>query len=124
MLKSPRRTAARALLGRCYAVNPAREERPMRITAIHTHYVRIPFDMGAPKQEFAGLRFPTMDHLLVQVETDAGITGWGEAFGHSIIPATKTALEAYVGPWVICKDATEINALHLEAAQAFHSFGC
>jgi len=43
----------------------------MKITAIHTHYVRIPFDMGAPKQEFAGLRFPTMDHLLVGVETDA-----------------------------------------------------
>jgi L-alanine-DL-glutamate epimerase-like enolase superfamily enzyme len=84
----------------------------MKITAIHTHYVRIPFDMGAPKQEFAGLRFPTMDHLLVQVETDAGITGWGEGFGHSIIPATKAALETYVGPWFIGKDATDINALH------------
>jgi D-galactarolactone cycloisomerase len=95
----------------------------MKITAIHTHYVRIPFDMGAPKQEFAGLRFPTMDHLLVQVETDAGITGWGEGFGHSIVPATKTALETYVGPWFIGKDATDINALHREAAQSFHIFG-
>jgi D-galactarolactone cycloisomerase len=95
----------------------------MKITSIHTHYVRIPFDMGAPKQEFAGLRFPTMDHLLVQVETDAGITGWGEGFGHSIIPATKVALEAYVGPWFIGKDATDINALHREAAQSFHIFG-
>ena len=95
----------------------------MKITAIQTHYVRIPFDMGAPRQEFAGLRFPTMDHLLVQVETDAGITGWGEGFGHSIIPATKTALEAYVGPWFIGKDPTDINALHREAAQAFHIFG-
>jgi D-galactarolactone cycloisomerase len=95
----------------------------MKITSIHTHYVRIPFDMGAPKQDFAGLRFPTMDHLLVQVETDAGLTGWGEGFGHTIIPATKTALEAYVGPWFIGKDATDINALHREAAQAFHIFG-
>jgi len=95
----------------------------MKISAIHTHYVRIPFDMGAPKQEFAGLRFPTMDHLLVQVETDAGITGWGEGFGHSIIPATKTALETFVGHWFIGKDATDINALHREAAQAFHIFG-
>ena len=95
----------------------------MKITSIHTHYVRIPFDMGAPKQEFAGLRFPTMDHLLVQVQTDAGITGWGEGFGHSIIPATKTALETYVGPWFIGKDATDINALHREAAQSFHIFG-
>jgi L-alanine-DL-glutamate epimerase-like enolase superfamily enzyme len=95
----------------------------MKITAIAAHYVRIPFDMGATKQEFAGLRFPTMDHLLVQVETDAGITGWGEGFGHSIIPATKAALESYVGPWFIGKDPTDINALHRDAAQAFHIFG-
>ena len=95
----------------------------MKITSIRTHYVRIPFDMGAPRQDFAGLRFPTMDHLLVQVDTDAGITGWGEAFGHTIIPATKAALEAYVGPWFIGKDATDINTLHREAAQAFHIFG-
>jgi L-alanine-DL-glutamate epimerase-like enolase superfamily enzyme len=95
----------------------------MRITAIRTHYVRIPFDMGAPKQEFAGLRFPSMDHLLIEVETDAGISGWGEGFGHSIIPATKAALESYVGPWFIGKDATDIAALHREAAQAFHIFG-
>ena len=95
----------------------------MKITSIHTHYVRIPFDMGVSKQEFAGLRFPTMDHLLVQVETDAGITGWGEGFGHSIIPATKAALESHVGPWFIGKDATDINRLHRQAARAFHIFG-
>ena len=95
----------------------------MKITAIRTHYVRIPFDMGAAQQEFAGLRFPSMDHLLIEVETDAGISGWGEGFGHSIIPATKAALESYVGPWFIGKAATDINRLHREAAQAFHIFG-
>ncbi len=95
----------------------------MKITAIHAHYVRIPFDMGAPRQEFAGLRFPTMDHLLIEVRTDAGITGWGEAFGHTIIPATAAALESYVAPWFIGKDPTDINALHREAAQSFHIFG-
>src|SRR5262245_25055466 len=95
----------------------------MQIKAIRTHYVRIPFDMGAAEQEFAGLRFPSMDHLLVEVETDAGISGWGEGFGHSIIPVTKSALESYVGPWFIGKEATDIAALHREAAQAFHIFG-
>ena len=95
----------------------------MKITAIHAHYVRIPYDMGAPSQAFAGLRFPSQDHLLVQVDTDAGITGWGEGFGHNIIPATKAALETYVAPWFIGKDPTDINALHREAAQAFHIFG-
>lgn len=95
----------------------------MKITAIHAHYVRIPYDMGAKGPEFAGLRFPSQDHLLVQVETDAGITGWGEGFGHNIIPATKAALESYVGPWFIGKDPTDIAALHREAAQSFHIFG-
>lgn len=95
----------------------------MKITAIHAHYVRIPFDMGAPPREFAGLRWPTMDHLLIGVETDAGITGWGEAFGHTIIPVTAKALETYVAPWFLGKDPTDINTLHREAAQAFHIFG-
>ena len=95
----------------------------MKITAIHAHYVRIPYDMGAPATAFAGLRFPSQDHLLVQVDTDAGVTGWGEGFGHNIIPATKAALESYVAPWFIGKDPTDINALHRAAAQAFHIFG-
>lgn len=95
----------------------------MKITAIHAHYVRIPFDMGAPLQDMGGIRFPTMDHLLVEVTTDTGLTGWGEGFGHTIIPATKTALETYVGPWFIGKDPTDITGLHREAAQAFHIFG-
>jgi len=95
----------------------------MKITAIHAHYVRIPYDMGAPSEEFAGLHFPTMDHMLVEVRTDAGITGWGEGFGHNIIPATMKALECYVAPWFIGKDPTNINALHREAAQSFHIFG-
>lgn len=95
----------------------------MKITSIHSHYVRIPFDMGAPLKDMGGMKFPTMDHLLVEVRTDAGITGWGEGFGHTIIPATKAALDSYVAPWFIGKDPTAIAALHREAAQAFHLFG-
>jgi L-alanine-DL-glutamate epimerase-like enolase superfamily enzyme len=95
----------------------------MRITAIHSTYVRIPFDIGAPKQAFVGARWQSMDFLLVRVDTDQGLTGWGEAFGHAIIPSTKAALETFVAPWFIGKDATDIGALHREAAQAFHIFG-
>ena len=34
----------------------------------------------------------------------------GEGFSHTIIAATKTALESYVGPWSIGKDPTAIGA--------------
>ncbi|MFV0298944.1 MAG: mandelate racemase/muconate lactonizing enzyme family protein, partial [Hyphomicrobiaceae bacterium] len=84
---------------------------------------RSPYDRGAPASEFAGRRFPSQDHLLVEVHTDAGITGWGEGFGHTIIPSTLKALETYVAPWFIGKDPTDINTLHREAAQSFHIFG-
>ena len=95
----------------------------MKIKRIQAHYVRIPFDMGAPLQDMGGLRFPSMDHLLVEVTTDTGLTGWGEGFGHTIIPATQAALESCVAPWFIGKDATDIEGLHRQAAQAFHIFG-
>ena len=75
--------------------------------------------MGAPAEEFAGLRFPSQDHLLVELHTDEGITGWGDSFGHNIIPATLKALECYVAPWFIGKDPIDINTLHRLAAQAF-----
>jgi hypothetical protein len=58
----------------------------MKITTIRTHYVRIPFDMGAPRQDFAGLRFPTMDHLLVEVETDAGIKDRTRGLRGAVVP--------------------------------------
>ena len=95
----------------------------MKITEIHGHYVRIPCDMGAPLDDMGGIAFPTMDHLLIEVRTDVGITGWGEGFGHSIIPTTLAALETYVAPWFIGKDPTAITALHRQAQQAFHLFG-
>ncbi len=95
----------------------------MKIASIRTHYVRVPFDMGAPLKDMGGIKFPTMDHLLIELRTEDGLVGWGEGFGHNAIPATKAALECFVAPWFIGKDAGAINALHREAAQAFHILG-
>ena len=33
----------------------------------------------------------SIDMLLVRIDTDGGVTGWGEAFGHRIFPATRAA---------------------------------
>ena len=89
----------------------------MKITAIHAHYVRIPYDMGAKGPEFAGLRFPSQDHLLIQVETDAGITGWGEGFGLSACATTKAAFDLMVAPLALGRDADDIPALMEDLAR-------
>ena len=49
-------------------------------------------------------------HLLIEVRTDAVITGWRRRLQSHHIAATKTALESYVGPWSIGKDPTAIGA--------------
>ena len=76
-----------------------------------------------PCRIWAGSAFPRWIICWSRSTTDTGLTGWGEGFGHTIIPATQTALESYVAPWFIGKDATDIEGLHRQAAQAFHIFG-
>jgi D-galactarolactone cycloisomerase len=78
-----------------------------RIEPIHVH----PFEHGAPRPSEglgAGGRF---DILFVRVETDAGITGWGEAFGYAAGPMTMAALTRIVAPLAVGRDATDIPGL-------------
>jgi D-galactarolactone cycloisomerase len=53
----------------------------------------------------------SMDTLLVRVDTDGDVTGWGEGFGHRIFPATKAALDTLIGPMCVGRDPTAITAL-------------
>jgi D-galactarolactone cycloisomerase len=95
----------------------------MKITAIESNVVKIPFTMGGPQSGFGGKTWTTADILLVKVDTDAGITGWGEAFGYNIIPATKVTLDQIAAPLYIGRDATQIGGLMAEMQQRLHIFG-
>jgi len=95
----------------------------MKITAIDTVHVRIPFTCGGPVPVFAGRTWDTVDTLLVKVSTDSGVTGWGEAFGHTIIPATRVTIETMLAPLCLGRDATQIEALLLDLHQRLHIFG-
>ena len=95
----------------------------MKITAIDTIHVRIPFTCGGPTPVFAGRTWDTVDTLLVKISTDAGIIGWGEAFGHTIIPATRVTIETMLAPLCLGRDATQIETLLLDVHQRLHIFG-
>ena len=84
----------------------------MKITKIETMVVNMPMIIEGsvvPKQ--GGRARTSMDTLLVRVETDAGVSGWGEGFGHRIFPATKAALDTLLGPMCVGRDPTAIHAL-------------
>jgi len=95
----------------------------LKITAITTVALGLPYDMGGPKPQFAGRTRSVIDLLLVRVDTDAGITGWGEAFGYAVWPATQTAIEKIVAPLCLGRDASDIAGLMLELQKKLHLIG-
>jgi D-galactarolactone cycloisomerase len=66
---------------------------------------------------------PALRALLVRVETDDGLVGWGEAFGFGAIPATQTAVETLVTPMAVGRDLSDPAALTEDLGRALHLFG-
>jgi D-galactarolactone cycloisomerase len=95
----------------------------MRIASVESSVVALPFDMGGPKPLFAGRPWDRLEILLVRVETEDGLVGWGEAFGHAAIPATRAALDTTVAPLVIGRDADDIEALSRSILHSVHLLG-
>ena len=77
----------------------------MRITAIRTHILEAPLS-----QPFAYSRawYDTRTAMLVEIETDDGLIGWGECYGPARITA---AVVDSVGPWLIGEDPLRTDHL-------------
>src|SRR5262245_40661643 len=96
----------------------------MKITQVETVVINMPMIIeGSVVPSQAGKPRTSMDTLLVRVETDGGVTGWGEAFGHRIFPATRAAIDTLVGPMCVGRDPTAINALADELQRALAGVG-
>jgi L-alanine-DL-glutamate epimerase-like enolase superfamily enzyme len=95
----------------------------MKITAVETILLRIPYDIGGGPMAIAGRPATGLNILLVRVDTDAGLTGWGEAFGHGISPATRLVIDTMIAPMLIGRDPAHITQLMSEANRTLHLFG-
>jgi L-alanine-DL-glutamate epimerase-like enolase superfamily enzyme len=97
----------------------------MKIESIETILLNIPYSSGGPSgtEAWGGTAWRTADTLLVKVGTDAGITGWGEAFGYNVIPATRVAIDQILAPMCNGRDPLKIEELMLELQQKLHIFG-
>ena len=94
----------------------------MAIKSITPIALNLPFEVGGPKPLFAG-RPRNMEMLLVRVETDGGIVGWGEAFGYAVWPATRAALETLIAPLAVGRDERDIPALLADLQRKLHLLG-
>src|SRR3954454_7017557 len=78
---------------------------PMKITEVRAHVLEAKLS-----QPFAYSRawYDTRTASLVEIETDTGLTGWGECYGPARI--TSAVVEA-VAPWLIGEDPLRTDAL-------------
>jgi L-alanine-DL-glutamate epimerase-like enolase superfamily enzyme len=95
----------------------------MKITNVETIVINMPMQLDGAVPMQAGQARTSIDMLLVRIDTDAGISGWGEGFGHRIWPATRAAIDTLIGPMCVGRDATAINALIDELQRNVHGIG-
>jgi len=87
----------------------------MKITSIEPIYVGIPYRHDAPKTTLgSGEVRHLMDAVYLKVETDAGITGWGEAFGFGACAISHAACKIVVRPLAVGRDIDDIPTLMSE----------
>jgi D-galactarolactone cycloisomerase len=95
----------------------------VRITAVEAVPLSIPFTYGAEGWKLGSGGWKALDFCLVRVDTDSGLTGWGEAFSYSCRRAVAAAVRDMIAPIAVGKDAADIAGLHTEIQKRLHIFG-
>ena len=98
----------------------------MKIKKITPICIHVPFEHGAKKTKFHGQDWQKLEFVLVKVETDSGIIGWGESFGYVSWKSVKTSIEEMVAPSIVGKEINskeDIDNLVYDVQKTLHIFG-
>jgi L-alanine-DL-glutamate epimerase-like enolase superfamily enzyme len=98
----------------------------MLITDVRAHHVRIPYDAGRASFRQGPSAIKALDIVLVEVSTDAGLTGWGDAFSYVCPQTTRTAVEEMIAPQARGQevpDAAGIPVFMEQIQRNLHLFG-
>lgn len=98
----------------------------MLITDVRAHHIRIPYDAGVASFKQGAAAIAALDIVLVEVSTDAGLTGWGDAWGYVCPRSTVTAIGEMVAPQARGQDvpdAAGIPAFMDRIQRNLHLFG-
>lgn len=96
----------------------------MRIARTEAVLLSVPFQAGGtPPWSFGGKPQNRFDILLVRLETDSGLVGWGEAFSRNQDLALKHLIETRVLPLVVGRDPFQISKIKFDLEFQLHNFG-
>ncbi|MEM1199921.1 MAG: mandelate racemase/muconate lactonizing enzyme family protein, partial [Pseudomonadota bacterium] len=93
----------------------------MKITKVTSHVLQ--HDLGE-ELGYSQQYYTKRTAHLVEVETDEGITGWGECFGPgNVALANKTIVEQVIGPMVIGRSPLDRERLWNKAYNLMRDHG-
>ena len=95
----------------------------MIITKVEAIHCALPYSYHRPAASGRSSGWPTIDTLLIRIETDEGVEGWGEAFGFMSCATTRRAVETLIAPLCVGKDARDIAGLMNDVTRKLHNYG-
>jgi L-alanine-DL-glutamate epimerase-like enolase superfamily enzyme len=98
----------------------------MKITDVKAHHIRIPYDAGVASFRQGASAISALDMVIVEVSTDDGITGWGDAFSYVCPRTTCAAVDEMIAPQargLDVPDAAGIPAFMEQIQRNLHLFG-
>jgi D-galactarolactone cycloisomerase len=95
----------------------------MRITRVEPILIAVPYEHGGPKPMRPLGPWTHMETLFVRVDTDAGLTGWGEAFGFAASPLSREAIVRVVAPLCVGRDCDDVPAFMTDLRRKLHAMG-
>ena len=98
----------------------------MLITNVRAHHIRIPYDAGVASFKQGASAISALEIVLVEVSTDAGVTGWGDAFSYVCPRSVATAVDEMIAPQATgleVPDPAGIPAFMERIQRNLHLFG-
>ena len=70
----------------------------MKISDVRAHHIRIPYDAGVASFRQGASSIAALDIVMIEVTTDSGMTGWGDAFSYVCPRTTFAAINEMIAP--------------------------
>jgi len=98
----------------------------MQIKDVRAHHLRIPYDAGPASFRQGASAISALDMVMVEVTTDGGLTGWGDAFAYVCPRTTCTAVDEMIAPQARGQEVPQpekIPAFMEQIQRNLHLFG-
>jgi L-alanine-DL-glutamate epimerase-like enolase superfamily enzyme len=95
----------------------------MKITKVEPILIAVPYEHGGPKPMRPSGPWTHMETLFVRVDTDTGLTGWGEAFGFAASALTREAVSRVVAPLCVGREFADVPGFMADLQRKLHAMG-